>query len=679
MNGYIKKQRLEQPKSTQQNVDDVFTIAEKAEKLLHEILNTKQPHLSPSSTILSPSNLQNDDVHVLTPASSNSSIDSYNTTTTSIINHNNNNNLTITQQPQALDINALLNNIKPIFASTQSTSSANQYYYQPQQQQQQPIYHNNQYQIPQYQPQPQQQQYRVPLPHEVDPNFFALNPPPTFQQIRQPLVLPVVPQQQQQQQVLMPFNYQNHQYRPPYPYHHHQQQQQQLYNNNNNNSYQQRMYQQPQYHQRYPLKRKFDSTNYRLNYSNDTNSITSPTTPSTPTSTTTTSSITATATNDTQLEEDDLNILRERELKDLKCKSVVEKMNVFLKYYQQFKSAYEQRLQSIECSDSLKIQFHSLIKYLIEYEHTLHELNQMIREHEHDYICKNNHRKTKKFFNKTKAFIRYECNKRLQNNIFEYRRQINSQDRFAGMYDILDMNNYLIGLLPDIGVSIRRYINKCEKSKQEEEFENELNEGDGDDLGLNVDSDDSEGGDDAGGETTIDITSTATAAAANDDSLPYTQSNKDQPRSYESFSKGVDSLNRYLLKRVENELSLDELVKERIIKWINKRQSKYILIFSEVDKLLNQHKDGECYTKFHSFLLFNLGKLVTVCDSYHQKLKELLYSTTIRRKKKRKKVKIVPESMSDVFSEINELKRSLEHTKLIIKKCNEIKTTFQIT
>jgi hypothetical protein len=71
--------------------------------------------------------------------------------------------------------------------------------------------------------------------------------------------------------------------------------------------------------------------------------------------------------------------------------------------------------------------------------------------------------------------------------------------------------------------------------------------------------------------------------------------------------------------------------------------------------------------------LFNLGKLVTVCESYHQKLKELLYSTTIKRKKKRKKVKLLPEFMSDVFDEIIELKRALEHTKLIIKKCNEFK------
>jgi hypothetical protein len=141
-------------------------------------------------------------------------------------------------------------------------------------------------------------------------------------------------------------------------------------------------------------------------------------------------------------------------------------------------------------------------------------------------------------------------------------------------------------------------------------------------------------------------------------------------RNYESFSKGIDTLNRYLLKRVEEEESLDELVKERIIKWINKRQAKYILIFSEVDKLLNQHKAGECYPKFHSYLLFNLGKLVTVCDSYHQKLKELLYSTTIKRKKKRKKVKLLPEAMSDVFNEIIDLKKTLEHNKYLIKKCN---------
>ena len=112
------------------------------------------------------------------------------------------------------------------------------------------------------------------------------------------------------------------------------------------------------------------------------------------------------------------------------------------------------------------------------------------------------------------------------------------------------------------------------------------------------------------------------------------------------------------------------MLKERIIKWINKRQAKYILIFCEVDKLLNQHKAGECYQKFHSYLLFNLGKLVTVCDSYHQKLKELLYSTTIRRKKKRKKVKILPEAMSDVFDEIIDLKRALEHAKVVSKRCS---------
>lgn len=131
-------------------------------------------------------------------------------------------------------------------------------------------------------------------------------------------------------------------------------------------------------------------------------------------------------------EEDDLNLIRERELKDLKCKSVVEKMSVFQKYYQQFKESYIHRVYMIECSDSLKIQFHSLIKYLNEYEGLLGELSMMITEHERE-SCKNNHRKTKKFFNKTKAFIRYECNKRLQSNIFEYRRLINSQDRYAGM------------------------------------------------------------------------------------------------------------------------------------------------------------------------------------------------------------------------------------------------------
>ncbi len=129
-----------------------------------------------------------------------------------------------------------------------------------------------------------------------------------------------------------------------------------------------------------------------------------------------------------------------------------------------------------------------------------------------------------------------------------------------------------------------------------------------------------------------------------------------------------------MLNRIENEPTVDELVQERIVKWINKRQAKYILIFSDVDKLLSQHSTGsDCYPTFHSYLLFNLGKLITVCDSYHQKLKELLYSTTIRRKKKRKKVKLLPEAMSDVFGEIGELKRALEFMKYSIRKCNEAK------
>jgi hypothetical protein len=354
-------------------------------------------------------------------------------------------------------------------------------------------------------------------------------------------------------------------------------------------------------------------------------------------------------------EEEDLNLMRERELKELKCKSVVEKMAVFLKYYQQFKDLYIQRVQTLECSDSLKLQFHSLIKYLNDYEGLLMELDMIITEHERSH-CKNNHRKTKKFFNKTKAFIRYECNKRLQSNIFEYRRLINSQDRYAGMYDLLDMNSYLISLLPDIGVSIRRYINRCEKAKLEEQQEEE------DDDNQSINSDNSNDSLDMNNENDEDDKEKSSDNPAGTSSTNHT---------YESFSQGIDQLNRYLLKRVEQEESLDELVKERIIKWINKRQSKYILIFSDVDKLLNQHKSGECYSKFHSYLLFNLGKLITVCDSYHQKLKELLYSTTIRRKKKRKKVKLLPESMADVFNEINGLKKMLEQAKLQIKKCNE--------
>lgn len=361
-------------------------------------------------------------------------------------------------------------------------------------------------------------------------------------------------------------------------------------------------------------------------------------------------------------ESDDPNVARERELNELKSRSVVDKMAIFLDYYQQFRGAYMQRMQQIDqCPDSLRLQFNALNKYMHEYESVLSELNQIVLEHEREHTCKNNHRKTKKLFNKSKTFIRYDCSKRLQSNIFEYRRFISSQDRYAGMYDLIDMNNYLISLLPDIGVSMRRYINKCERLKQQELNENENDEEESLFLSdiMNSESQDSNGEaksktDESGGPSTSSGSST-------------------RGRDYESFSIGIDTLNRRLLERVEKEESLDELVKERIVKWINKRQSKYILIFSEMDKLLNQHKDGECHAKFHSFLQFNLGKLITVCDSYHQKLKELLYSTTIKRKKKRKKVKLLPEVMQDVFGEIGDLKKTLEHTKMLIKRCNELK------
>ncbi len=263
------------------------------------------------------------------------------------------------------------------------------------------------------------------------------------------------------------------------------------------------------------------------------------------------------------------------------------------------------------------------------------------------------------------------------------------------MYDLLDMNSYLISLLPDIGVSIRRYINRCEKAREQEQFEEDdyagwQSENSNDSLSESQNSANDvnnlkiptfkefvaqNGGDvDATDEVFMgEKENSIDVSGENNQSNVETgksSSLSSSIRNYESFSKGIDHLNRYLLKRVEDEESLDELVKERILKWINKRQAKYILIFSEVDKLLNQHKGGECYPKFHSYLLFNLGKLVTVCDSYHQKLKELLYSTTIRRKKKRKKVKLLPEAMADVFDEIIELKRTLEHSKISIKRCN---------
>jgi len=254
-------------------------------------------------------------------------------------------------------------------------------------------------------------------------------------------------------------------------------------------------------------------------------------------------------------EDDDLNLVRERELKDLKSKSVVEKMSVFLKYYQQFKEAYIHRVFTIECSDSLKLQFHSLIKYLNEYEALLAELDMMITEHERDH-CKNNHRKTKKFFNKTKAFIRYECNKRLQSNIFEYRRLINSQDRYAGMYDLLDMNSYLISLLPDIGVSIRRYINRCEKAKEQAQLEADEE----DDTFQNQWEENSN-------DSNVNETS-------HDEVMMHRYSK--ETRSYESFSMGVDSLNRYLLKRVEDEETLDELVKVIIFNQRNLIVVKYL-------------------------------------------------------------------------------------------------------
>lgn len=58
-------------------------------------------------------------------------------------------------------------------------------------------------------------------------------------------------------------------------------------------------------------------------------------------------------------------------------------------------------------------------------------------------------------------------------------------------------------------------------------------------------------------------------------------------RAYESFSKGIDALNRYLLNRIENEPTVDELVKERIIKVKQKSTQKilkYFLIFGFIFK-----------------------------------------------------------------------------------------------
>jgi hypothetical protein len=158
--------------------------------------------------------------------------------------------------------------------------------------------------------------------------------------------------------------------------------------------------------------------------------------------------------------DDDLNLVRERELSELKSKPVAEKLNVFLKYYRQFAHSYEQRIHALSdsCTDALKMQFHALAKHLAEYDGLLGELHAIVVEHEREHVCKNNHRKTKKLFNKSKAFIRYDCSKRLESSIFDYRRLISSQDPYAGMYDLIDMNNHLVNMLPDIGVSIRRYI-----------------------------------------------------------------------------------------------------------------------------------------------------------------------------------------------------------------------------
>ena len=644
-------------KSDDQSIDEILKIAKKAEELLRELVNP--------NTVTQQCEYLNTNISAPTASS-----DTY------INNIINSNHLSIIQQPTKLDLNNIIDNInhqktENVSSIHKTTDYSSPYYYKQHQFQCMP----NQFMLP-------TAKIAIPLPHQVDANFYATNPPPSLTIPSSPIL------QNTQNNFRYPFNNNGYiQTESTYNYGMNQlnhqiyypSNQQQLYHNNTQfqtqySSGYQGGFQYAQ--QRVPLKRKFNDTRYK-SYPNEQNL-----TPEKQSSTIANSANNKTIVSSNDNEDDDLNIIRERELKDLKCKSVVEKMNVFSKYYQQFKDIYQQRLQTIECSDSLKIQFHALFKYFLEYEQILAELNLIIKEHEHDNVCKNNHRKTKKLFNKTKAFIRYECYKRLQSNIFEYRRQINSQDRFAGMYDILEMNNYLIGLLPDIGVSIRRYINKCEKAKHLEDDDIENNAISIDDFtGLNNDSDLSNSSlinnDENFSEINDNNTNFSKSNNVSNDvanEVPYTQTHKDLPRAYESFSKGVDSLNRYLLKRVENEESLDELVKERIVKWINKRQSKYILIFSEVDRLLNEHKDGECYSKFHSFLLFNLGKLVTVCDSYHQKLKELLYSTTIRRKKKRKKVKIVPESMSDVFTEINELKRALEHTKYIIKKCNEIKT-----
>jgi hypothetical protein len=113
------------------------------------------------------------------------------------------------------------------------------------------------------------------------------------------------------------------------------------------------------------------------------------------------------------------------------------------------------------------------------------------------------------------------------------------------MYDLLDMNNYLISILPDIGVSIRRYINKCEKQKntdeQEDEFDLDLESANYEEASfLSENSNDEDEQQTQQGQSNEKENTDETL-----DTQQKQYNHKEPPRSFESFSKGLFPINFY--------------------------------------------------------------------------------------------------------------------------------------
>jgi hypothetical protein len=114
------------------------------------------------------------------------------------------------------------------------------------------------------------------------------------------------------------------------------------------------------------------------------------------------------------------------------------------------------------------------------------------------------------------------------------------------MYDLLDMNNYLISILPDIGVSIRRYINKCEKQKntdeQEEDFDLDFDNANNEEASfLSENSNDNDDGNEQAHASGLLSNEKENTEDGLDAKQQQAYNHKEPPRSFESFSKGFQT------------------------------------------------------------------------------------------------------------------------------------------